>query len=417
MSERPSAHTGRSQARRSQPSRNHAAYRQATHQTTRSHAAYSQPARKSRKTPVLAIIIVLAIVIAIVALGIFALKSCTNSPSDDAASTLPITQKDTVISEEVMAEDVVMTLGGSRNTYVLKGEEYLEAGCHAVDPDAQNSPDITSTVQISGNVDTSVPGTYTVTYTAKTENGQVAVAERTVHVVESFESGNAASIPVFMYHYLYNPAAPPDDMNNNLLSITDLEAHLQYLTENNYYYPSYQEIRAFAEGNHTLPANSATLTFDDGEWNVYTLGGELFRKYEVPATMFLICKDENIPERIVSQANPYISFQSHTYGMHTGGSGIGRGGLIHASSQQEIYDDIVKAQEILGTTEAVAYPFGDNNETAWAALEQANVQCAFTIENRRIKPGDNPMALPRVRISNGYGKNAFSALAAADPVG
>lgn len=331
--------------------------------------------------------------------------------ADDAAQ-LPVSQ---AAAGAATDEGVVMTLGGCKDTYVLAGEEYLEAGCHAVDPDAANGHDITGSVQVSGTVDASTPGDYQLTYTATTENGEVATAQRTVHVVDSFEGGTAASIPVFMYHYLYDPSDPPAKVDANYLDVNDLEAHLQYLTSNGYYYPSYQEIRAFAQGTHSLPAKSATLTFDDGEWNVYTRGGDLFRKYEVSATMFLICENADIPELIVSQANPYISFQSHTDKMHNGGSGIGRGGIIHAMSQQEIYDDITSAQKILGTTEAVAYPFGDNNETAWAALEEANVQCAFTVENRRIHPGDNPMSLPRVRISNGNGPQTFATLSAPDP--
>ena len=371
---------------------------------------------KAMKALVGAVAILAICAVALVACSLSASEQTGNprSPEDAAnnASQLPISQAANGPSTD---EGVIMTLGGSADTYVLTGEEYLEAGCHAIDPDAQNGSNITDSVQVGGTVDTAVPGDYQITYTATTENGEVATAQRTVHVVDSFEGGKAASIPVFRYHYLYHPDDPPAKIDANYLSVLDLEEHLKYLTENDYYYPSYQEIRAFAEGTHSLPAKCATLTFDDGEWNVYTRGGDLFRQYQVPATMFLICENADIPELIVSQANPYITFQSHTYKMHNGGSGIGRGGLIHAMTQQEIVDDIVTAQEILGTTEAVAYPFGDNNEDAWAALEDANTQCAFTIENRRIKPGDNPMALPRVRISNGNGGQTFAALVAADP--
>lgn len=367
---------------------------------------------------VVTLLAVAAVVLVAVALGVPGQPSGQGAPSDQGASDgvatagLPAAQMGGTASQ---ADDVVMTLGGSRDTYVLTGEEYLEAGCHAVDPDAQGVADITPSVQVSGDVDTATPGEYRITYTATTENGEKATAERTVHVVDAFESGAAASIPVFMYHYLYDPAQPPEDLNNNWLSIDDLEEHLRYLTENGYYYPSFAEIRAFAAGTHSLPANSATLTFDDGEPNVYTLGGQLFREYEVPATMFLICENEDIPANLVDLANPYISFQSHTYGMHKAGSNVGRGGLLHALSHDEIVADIQQAQQILGTTEAVAYPFGDNNETAWAALSDAGVQCAFTIENRRIVPGDEPMALPRVRISNGYGADAFASVVAPDP--
>jgi len=360
----------------------------------------------------IAVLAIAAVALVVVAFGMAERPGDPELPNGTAPDALPVAQ---IGGGAPQAEDVIMTLGGSRDTYVLVGEEYLEAGCHAVDPDAQGAADITPGVQVAGTVDTAKAGDYTITYTATTEGGQKATAERTVHVVDAFDGGSAASIPVFMYHYLYDSAQPPADLNSNCLSADDLESHLQYLTENGYYYPSYEEIRAFAEGTHSLPAKCATLTFDDGEGNVYTLGGDLFRKYEVPATMFLICENEDIPDAVVSRANPYISFQSHTYGMHKAGSNVGRGGLLHALSHDELVADIKKAQEILGTTEAVAYPFGDNNETAWAALDDAGVLCAFTIENRRIVPGDNPMALPRVHISNGYGADAFAGVVAPDP--
>lgn len=69
-----------------------------------------------------------------------------------------------------------------------------------------------------------------------------------------------------------------------------------------------------------------------------------------------------------------------------------------------------KAQKILGATEAFAYPYGDNNENAWAALDEAGVLCGFTVENRRVKPGDAPEALPRVRIAGEYAQEGFEYL-------
>lgn len=65
---------------------------------------------------------------------------------------------------------------------------------------------------------------------------------------------------------------------------------------------------------------------------------------------------------------------------------------------------------ILGTTEAFAYPYGDNNENAWAAMDEAGVLCAFTVENRRVEPGDAPEALPRVRIAGEYAQGGFEYL-------
>lgn len=84
--------------------------------------------------------------------------------------------------------------------------------------------------------------------------------------------------------------------------------------------------------------------------------------------------------------------------------------MYHYVYTEEIVDDLKQAQAILGTTEAFAYPYGDNNENAWAAMEEAGVLCAFTIENRRVEVGDPVEALPRVRIAGEYTQEGFEYL-------
>ncbi len=76
-------------------------------------------------------------------------------------------------------------------------------------------------------------------------------------------------------------------------------------------------------------------------------------------------------------------------------------------TEAEIADDLRQAQAILGTTEAFAYPFGDNNEAAQEALRETGVLCGFTIVNDRVYPGDDPTILSRVRISGDYTQEGF----------
>lgn len=322
--------------------------------------------------------------------------SADGSPSGDAAGA------------PVVSESIVMTLDGAADTYVLVGEDFLDGGCHAYDT-AAKTPLAT---KAEGAVDTQTPGDYTVTYTAADEAGAQATATRTVHVVESFDDfdGKAETLPVLMYHYIYTEDDSPEQEDANYLLDTKFEKQLQYLVEHNYYYPSYAEVRAFAEGTHTLPARSVVLTFDDGQKGFLKYGIPLLEQYQVPATSFLICSQKETKSKLKTYASPYVQFQSHSYNMHRDGSNVGRGGVIHALSTEEIVEDLKKAQKILGTTEAFAYPYGDNNENAWAAMDEAGVLCAFTVENRRVEPGDAPEALPRVRIAGEYAQEGFEYL-------
>jgi peptidoglycan/xylan/chitin deacetylase (PgdA/CDA1 family) len=226
----------------------------------------------------------------------------------------------------------------------------------------------------------------------------VAQASRTVHVVDAFDGGCAASVPTLMYHYVYSADDVPSDLNTNYILDTDLAAQLEYLVENNYYYPSYQELRAFVEGTHSLPAKSVILTFDDGAASFITHGIPVLNEYKVPATSFIEASYDETSGVSKTYATPYVQFQSHSYYMHHGGSGVGQGGIIHAMTYDEILNDCVSAQNVLGPVFAMAYPYGDNNADAQAALAEAGTLCAFTVVNDRDYPGDNPLALNRVRV-------------------
>lgn len=369
------------------------------------HAAANARAPRSKAPIVVAAIVVVAALAVALAFAFGGNGAPDAANVDSHAEPMSNTAFSEALPAEtvVAADNVVMTVAGDVDTYVLKGEEYLEAGCHAVDPDAG---DITSSVETSGNVNTDALGDYEVTYTATTSDGAKAQAKRNVHVVNSLDA--AEDVPVLMYHYVYTEDDAPAELNGNYILDTKLAEQCAYLRDNDYYFPSYQELRAWVDGDHTLPAKSVVLTFDDGEMGFLKYGIPVLEEYEVPATSFVVAKDA--AQNVIDYASPFVQFESHSYNMHrAGGGNIGKGGVIHALDQQEIYDDIIASNEVTGGEGAVAlaYPFGDNNETAWAALEDAGILCAFTVKNDRIHVGDNPMALSRVRLSGEYGLASF----------
>lgn len=334
------------------------------------------------------------------------------SHDDDAAADVAAPDSDFAALDEAAApavsESIVMTLDGAADTYVLVGEDFLDGGCHAYDTAARKP----LTAEATGTVDTQTPGDYTITYTATDEDGAQATATRTVHVVESFDAfdGKAETLAVLMYHYIYAEDDSPAEEDANYLLDTKFEKHLQYLTEHHYYYPSFAEVRAFAEGTHTLPARSVVLTFDDAQDGFLKYGTPLLNQYQVPGTSFMICSKKKSKAKIAKYMSPYVQFQSHSYDLHERGTDEGKGGIIHAKSVEELEDDLKRAQKILGTTEAFAYPFGDTDEDAEEALANLGVLCAFTVENTRVEPGNNPLTLPRVRIAGEYTQEGFEYL-------
>ena len=335
--------------------------------------------------------------------ALFRAMSKGGNPSQDKPGSAPIIEDSTAGGG---AGEIVIGLNGSKDTYVLKGEEYLEAGAHAAEP---ADGVLNDKIKTSGKVDTSKPGTYKVTYHVSDSSGHTAKAVRTVHVVESMETMQGG-VPILMYHYVYDPANPPADLNGNFIASTAFEQQLSYLKENDFYFPSYPEVKAFIEGKHSLPAKSVVLTFDDGEMGFLNVGVPLLEKYQVPATSFVIASDADAAQKVIDHRSPYVAFESHSFGMHKPGGNVGHGGIISAMSRDEIAADLKHAQEIVGGTQAFAYPFGDVTDDGRAAVRDAGILCAFTTQNSWAHVGDDVTALPRVRISGEYSLDSFIAL-------
>ena len=374
------------------------------HPRTRT-ARTARPTRRRRSSvaPLVVAGIAAACVVGALAWGVVSLVGSLGTGGAPAGVDERALVTDTTVSGP---GEIVIGLNGDEDTYVLVGEEYLEAGAHATEP---TDGVLNDAIEVSGEVDTTKAGDYEVTYRVSDSSGHTAEAVRTVHVVDEMETMQGG-VPILMYHYVYSADNPPAALDGNYLLDTKLEEQLAYLVENDFYFPSYPEVRAFIEGEHSLPARSIVLTFDDAEAGFLNVGIPILEKYGVPATSFVICSDADAAQKVVDHRSPYVSFQSHSYGLHQAGGTIGHGGLISALTKDQIAEDLTHAQEILGTTEAFAYPFGDVTADGQQAVREAGILCAFTTQNSWAHVGDDVTALPRVRISGEYELAGFMAL-------
>ena len=363
-------------------------------------------ARTRRRRPVAPLLVAVVAVACVVGVAVWGVGALLGALGGDAPRQEG--QERPVVSDETVSGpgEIVIGLNGDAETYVLAGEEYLEAGAHAAEP---TDGILNDKIEVSGEVDTEKAGDYEVTYRVSDSSGHTAEAVRTVHVVEEMETMEGG-VPILMYHYVYSADNPPEEFNGNYLLDTKLEEQLAYLTENDFYFPSYPELRAFLEGEHSLPARSVVLTFDDAETGFLNVGIPILEKYQVPATSFVICSNEDASQKVIEHRSPYVSFQSHSYNMHQAGGTVGHGGLISALTKDQIVEDLTRAQEVVGATEAFAYPFGDVTDDGRAAVAEAGILCAFTTENAWAHVGDDVTALPRVRISGEYELAGYVAL-------
>ena len=299
----------------------------------------------------------------------------------------------------VNPDNLVVGLRGSEKTIVKQGDPYIESGAFGIDKNSGVLDDF----EISGQVDTETPGEYGIIYTFKSGYIKKEIVRQVEVVAKDEFKANTGGIPVMMYHYVYTESDKPEKLNSNYISDKKLEEQLKYLKNEGYYFPSFRELRAYADGKISLPQKSVILTFDDGQKGFLNYGVSLLNKYKVPATSFLIgIKDGE--SKIKTYASPYVAFESHSYNMHRAGGNIGHGGVISALSKEQIVEDLKQQIDMVGSDNAFAYPYGDVTEDAKEAVAEAEIQCAFTTAYVKVHVGDDYREFSRVRV---HGTNSL----------
>lgn len=129
----------------------------------------------------------------------------TYSVSDSSGNSASASRNVEVIALE--NNDItppVITLIGSADILVIKGDNYVDEGATATD---DVDGDLTSSISVSGNVDTATIGNYTLTYSVSDSSGNSTSASRNVEVTEinpdlvgawttTFSDGNSTAIQV-----------------------------------------------------------------------------------------------------------------------------------------------------------------------------------------------------------------------------
>lgn len=211
-----------------------------------------------------------------------------------------------------------------------------------------------------------------------------------------------SGLPVLMYHFFYDKTKE-SGKDGNWIDISDFEEQMKYLSENNFYFPTWQEVEDYIDGSGKLPEKSVVITIDDGDPSFFEFAVPIIQRYDVYATSFVVTYwYGNRAED--KQAN--ISYQSHSYDMHKGGAN-GKGVML-SWDYDKMKKDVELSSEVLGGANIFCYPFGQYNEQCFKVLKDAGYKLAFTTEGGRVKVGDSKYKLPRVRISGNTSISAFA---------
>lgn len=333
-------------------------------------------------------IFVFIIILVLIGAGVFLAKKyiSSNTSSTNETSLSSSTKNDD-------KESPIIEVDEFRPQIVVKGEKFKTKATAKDETDG----DLTNNIEYD-SLDTSKEGEYEVTLKVSDKAGNTT--EKTQKVIVRDELAKSG-LPVTMYHFFYDNEKY-FKQDNNWLDINDFDKQLNYLNENNFYFPTWEEVEDYLDGKIKLPSKSIVLTCDDGDDSFFDLAVPVMQKYHIPVTSFVITDwygykyDANIE---------YVVWESHSAGMHQSGSN-GKGRIVNWTKAQ-IVEDLQKSSQILGGADIFCYPFGHYNDTAIEALKEANYKMAFTVEGGRITPGMNKYKLPRVRVAAGNSLEYF----------
>lgn len=259
----------------------------------------------------------------------------------------------------------------------------------------KNQVNMTQSTEISDNNENIIED--------KKEEPKPIIIEKT-ELEKRLESGNYLSedgLPVLMYHFFYNKAQRKGQ-DGNWIEISDFEEQMRYLSESNFYFPTWEEVENYIDGKTELPEKSVVITVDDGDPSFFELAVPIIQKYNVQATSFVVTYWYG---DVAQNKEKNISYQSHSYDMHKAGAN-GKGVML-SWDYDKMKEDVLTSQQILGGATIFCYPFGQYNELDIKVLKDTGYKLAFTTQGGRVKKGDSKFELPRVRIAGNTGIEAF----------
>ena len=315
-------------------------------------------------------------------------------------------KNETTVERRVLVKDNIaptIELKGEDTIKLFVGDKYEEKGASAND---NIDGDLTNNIEILGSVDTSKPENYEIEYKIKDSAGNQATAKRKVIVSEKKKIATTSSksgLPVLMYHFFYDKNVS-SGKDNNYMEISDFENQIKYLTDNDFYFPTWQEVEDYIDGKISLPDKSVVITVDDGDDSFFELAVPIIQKYNAKATSFVITSWYGYRANN-KQAN--ISYQSHSDCMHEGANGKG---VMLSWSYDKILEDVKQSSQTLGGSTVFCYPFGHYNDLDKRVLKDAGYRLAFTTEGGRVYKGSDKFALPRVRMSKGVSLSTFASM-------
>jgi peptidoglycan/xylan/chitin deacetylase (PgdA/CDA1 family) len=207
-------------------------------------------------------------------------------------------------------------------------------------------------------------------------------------------------VPILMYHSV-RPGALPS--NRLCVSADSFERQMRFLKVHKYNILPLEKVAGIIREKKKIPHKTVAVTFDDGFKDFYIYAFPVLKKYNIPATMFLIFNEIARPQSDRLNWDEIREMKDSgiiTFGSHC----LGPEPLINIRSEKVLKDEIflskIKLEQGLSKeVNSFSYPGGMFNEEIKQLVRQAGYKLAVTTNPGTKYPNDDIFALKRLRIS------------------
>ena len=227
-------------------------------------------------------------------------------------------------------------------------------------------------------------------------------------------TSSESRVRVLTYHRIGHETREPFCVSPEVF-----DAQMRYLSEHRLAI-DLDDLRGFVAGQRGLPDGACVVTIDDGCASTLTEALPILRRWGVPAVAFvtssLVGLDvDALPERYLGwdelrelAESGFIEIGSHAYTHRS------LGAMDPEEAREEAFKSKAMLEENLGReVRSFAYPFGtrgDFDPITERALADAGYTVAFNSMHGTVRPGMDPISLPRIKVEGGEGLLMFRLL-------
>lgn len=203
-------------------------------------------------------------------------------------------------------------------------------------------------------------------------------------------------VPVLMYH-----AIDHNDKETKLsVNPGSFERQMRFLRKNKYNVMKLDDLAVLIKEKKNIPPKTVAITFDDGFYNNYQYAYPVLKKYNIPATIFVIVDKIGRPgylgwEEIKEMSDSgVVSIGSHTVS-HKWLPEMGTERL-----RSELSRSKAALEEKTGKpVNALCYPIGAHDHRVERETGLAGYTCAVATNPGRFSPIDDVFSLKRIKVS------------------